>query len=509
MPTLILTSRIHLHFLFGLVLSLSLSLSLRSTSPVPQEEPKLTNFGMANRALTNRCLRTMCGTIEYVAPEILMGSGYDSRADHWSAGILLHWLLVGGTPFHSTDAVLKGRFEMKRLQWGHVSKVARQLVTDLICKDLSKRISANEALESPWINTSPEHLCVVDLEAARRNISTATPHELIRVSIPNNKFQPLVSRKTTKKTGNSRGSGNSRMSAASSAASASSSASQQQHETKPIDELYSLIGGGTFGSAPRFTAVLRKQTGEIHGCKTVDRSTLTAREALAVRSEIHVLQTLRATCSQIVSLVGVFETLDSTHLVYNQVLKDVRDRSLETLVERNGPLSEKDARAFLQDILLAVCYCHEQCIAIRGLDARSIVVVTTNNTGRDGNVQHAMITDMSQSKQMMASSLASPDTFLHTRDCGRSAYQPPETLCVFPSYGLPADMWSTGVVLYFLLTGSFPVERKNRAESEPAIRYRVCSLQALPTPIKPLVNELLDRVPERRISAAEALEQNV
>jgi len=42
---------------------------------------------------------TICGTIEYIAPEIINGKGYNKSVDIWSLGILLYEMLTGFTPF--------------------------------------------------------------------------------------------------------------------------------------------------------------------------------------------------------------------------------------------------------------------------------------------------------------------------------------------------------------------------------------------------------------------------
>ena len=44
---------------------------------------------------------TLCGTTEYVAPEMARGVGHDANVDNWGLGVLAHDLLAGETPFHA------------------------------------------------------------------------------------------------------------------------------------------------------------------------------------------------------------------------------------------------------------------------------------------------------------------------------------------------------------------------------------------------------------------------
>lgn len=59
----------------------------------------LTDFGLAKEFEENTRTNSMCGTVEYMAPEIIQGRGHDKAADWWSVGILLFEMLTGKVIF--------------------------------------------------------------------------------------------------------------------------------------------------------------------------------------------------------------------------------------------------------------------------------------------------------------------------------------------------------------------------------------------------------------------------
>nr|KAJ0197100.1 hypothetical protein LSAT_V11C700369160 [Lactuca sativa] len=59
----------------------------------------LTDFGVANQFDESTRLNSMCGTLEYMTPEIIQGRGHDKAADWWSVGILMYEKLFGKVAF--------------------------------------------------------------------------------------------------------------------------------------------------------------------------------------------------------------------------------------------------------------------------------------------------------------------------------------------------------------------------------------------------------------------------
>jgi serine/threonine protein kinase len=64
----------------------------------------LVDFGLAKRAPSDDRLFTVCGSIEYMAPEVISSSGHGRGCDWWSLGCLLYEMVVGHTPWMLDDA---------------------------------------------------------------------------------------------------------------------------------------------------------------------------------------------------------------------------------------------------------------------------------------------------------------------------------------------------------------------------------------------------------------------
>jgi serine/threonine protein kinase len=64
---------------------------------------KLTDFGWSNYSNEANLRQTLCGTMEYLPPEMIAQTGHDTSADIWCLGVLLFEMLAGYTPFKSND----------------------------------------------------------------------------------------------------------------------------------------------------------------------------------------------------------------------------------------------------------------------------------------------------------------------------------------------------------------------------------------------------------------------
>lgn len=104
---------------------------------------KVTDFGLAKCNMTDEPrTNSMCGTIEYMAPEVVAGKGHGKAVDWWSIGILLYEMLVGMPPFKSKNkATLKKKILSEKVKLPmHVTSEAHSFIKGLLQRDPTKRL---------------------------------------------------------------------------------------------------------------------------------------------------------------------------------------------------------------------------------------------------------------------------------------------------------------------------------------------------------------------------------
>mmetsp|Transcript_28144 Transcript_28144/g.49885 ORF Transcript_28144/g.49885 Transcript_28144/m.49885 type:complete len:568 (+) Transcript_28144:74-1777(+) len=101
-------------------------------------------------------LKTSCGTMAYVAPEVLGKGGYTSQCDLWSMGVIVFVLLSGRMPFRGKSEeqardIKKGNYSFKNEHWGNISAVAMEFTRSLLEPNPAKRLTSKQALQHRWI----------------------------------------------------------------------------------------------------------------------------------------------------------------------------------------------------------------------------------------------------------------------------------------------------------------------------------------------------------------------
>ncbi|CAE7305452.1 CPK1 [Symbiodinium necroappetens] len=116
---------------------------------------KLIDFGFSKVWDPNIKMHVSCGTLAYVAPEVLK-KDYTSQCDIWSLGVITFVLLSGYMPFSGSESVqtkniASGNYILKPERWSSVSIEGRQFVKGVLEVNPQKRMTAATALQHPWI----------------------------------------------------------------------------------------------------------------------------------------------------------------------------------------------------------------------------------------------------------------------------------------------------------------------------------------------------------------------
>jgi calcium-dependent protein kinase len=121
------------------------------------------------------------GSLYYMAPEVL-DNNYNEKCDEWSCGIILFLLLTGKPPFRGkktselVNNIKYAKVITESQDFSAISQEAKDLIHRLMDRNLSKRISASEALSHAWLNKflNPENPPTALLESVLSNLSLFT-----------------------------------------------------------------------------------------------------------------------------------------------------------------------------------------------------------------------------------------------------------------------------------------------------------------------------------------------
>ncbi|XP_027336874.1 serine/threonine-protein kinase Aurora-3-like isoform X2 [Abrus precatorius] len=124
---------------------------------------KIADFGWSVQSRSKR--HTMCGTLDYLAPEMIEDKGHNYTVDNWTLGILCYEFLYGAPPFEAESQADTFRriikVDLSFPTTPYVSSDAKNLISRLLVKDSSHRLSLQKITEHPWIikNANPIGVC--------------------------------------------------------------------------------------------------------------------------------------------------------------------------------------------------------------------------------------------------------------------------------------------------------------------------------------------------------------
>ncbi|KAL4347031.1 hypothetical protein GQ457_17G025800 [Hibiscus cannabinus] len=251
------------------------------------------------------------------------------------------------------------------------------------------------------------------------------------------------------------------------------------------------LGWGQFG-------VIRlcsdKFTREVLACKSISKDRLvTSDDARSVKLEIKIMTRLSGH-PNVVDLKAVYEDEDYVHLV----MELCAGGELFHRLERYGRFSEADARVLFRHLMQVVLYCHEIGIVHRDLKPENILLATKASSSPIKLADFGLATYIK------------PGQCLHGT-VGSPFYIAPEVLV--GGYNQAADIWSAGVILYILLSGTPPFWGKTKSRIFDAVRAADLQFPSDPwdrisDSAKKLVRGMLNTDPSQRLTAREVLDHS-
>ncbi|KAF4617831.1 hypothetical protein D9613_005709 [Agrocybe pediades] len=119
-------------------------------------ELKIGDFGWSVHAPGNRRM-TLCGTLDYLPPEMVEGKEHNEKVDYWALGVLTYEFVCGFPPFEDRDSVNNTYRRIARVDLKfqdkdvRLSEEVKDLITRLLRYDPQKRLPLTEVQKHPWI----------------------------------------------------------------------------------------------------------------------------------------------------------------------------------------------------------------------------------------------------------------------------------------------------------------------------------------------------------------------
>jgi serine/threonine protein kinase len=132
----------------------------------------LSDFGLSVDVPDGRSLTQPCGTLQYAAPEVLTARTYQKAVDMWGIGVIAYALLCGFPPFYTNtgdeqelaNKIAEAAFEFPSPWWDRVSSSAKDMISGLLEKDPTKRLTAEQMLEHEWMVNPATEVAYHDAE---------------------------------------------------------------------------------------------------------------------------------------------------------------------------------------------------------------------------------------------------------------------------------------------------------------------------------------------------------
>ncbi|KAM8788019.1 ribosomal protein S6 kinase alpha-2 isoform 2-T2 [Rhynchonycteris naso] len=469
---------------------------------------KITDFGLSKEAIDHdKRAYSFCGTVEYMAPEVVNRRGHTQSADWWSFGVLMFEMLTGSLPFQGKDRketmalILKAKLGMPQF----LSAEAQSLLRALFKRNPCNRLGAG----SDGVEEIKRHPFFVTIDWNKLYRKEIKPPFKPAVGRPEDTFHfdPEFTARTPTDSPGVPPSANAHHLFRGFSFVASSLAQEplpqdlhkaavhpivQQLHGNNIHftdgyEIKEDIGVGSYSVCKR---CVHKATDAEYAVKIIDKSKRDPSE------EIEIL--LRY--GQHPNIITLKDVYDDGKCVY-LVTELMRGGELLDRILRQRCFSEREASDVLCAIAKTLDYLHSQGVVHRDLKPSNILYVDES-----GNPESIRICDFGFAKQLRA------ENGLLMTPCYTANFVAPEVL-KRQGYDAACDIWSLGILLYTMLAGFTPFA--NGPDDTPEeILARISSgkyalsggnWDSISEAAKDVVSKMLHVDPHQRLTAVQVL----
>ncbi|XP_048864033.1 ribosomal protein S6 kinase alpha-2 isoform X3 [Brienomyrus brachyistius] len=412
---------------------------------------KITDFGLSKEAIDHdKRAYSFCGTIEYMAPEVVNRRGHTQSADWWSFGVLMFEMLTGSLPFQGKDRketmalILKAKLGMPQF----LSPEVQSLLRALFKRNPTNRLGAG----SDGVEEIKRHPFFTSIDWNKLYRKEVKPPFKPAVGRPEDTFHfdPEFTSRTPTDSPGVPPSANAHQLfrgfsfVASNVSQEPSQTEQSVNTVNPIVqqlhgnnihftdgyEIKEDVGVGAYSVCKR---CIHKITSVEYAVKIIDRAKKDPSE------EIEIL--LRY--GQHPNIITLKDVYDDGKYVY-LVMELMRGGELLDRILRQKCFSEREASAVLCTITKTVEYLHSQGVVHRDLKPSNILYVD-----EIGDPESIRISDFGFAKQLRA------ENGLLMTPCYTANFVAPEVL-KRQGYDAACDIWSLGILLYTMLAGFTP-----------------------------------------------------
>uniref|UniRef100_A0A671PF55 non-specific serine/threonine protein kinase n=1 Tax=Sinocyclocheilus anshuiensis TaxID=1608454 RepID=A0A671PF55_9TELE len=378
---------------------------------------KITDFGLSKEAIDHdKRAYSFCGTIEYMAPEVVNRRGHTQSADWWSFGILMFEMLTGSLPFQGKDRketmalILKAKLGMPQF----LSPEVQSLLRALFKRNPSNRLGAGP----DGVEEIKRHKFFATIDWNKLYRREIKPPFKPAVGRPEDTFHfdpEFTSRTPTDSPG--------------------VPASANAHQ---LFRGFSFVASNLDQEQPLYinACCLLQQ---LHGSNIHFTDGYELKEDIGIGA----YSVCKRCVHRITSVEYAVKVYDDGKFVY-LVMELMRGGELLDRILRQKCFSEREASAVLCTITKTVEYLHSQGVVHRDLKPSNILYVD-----EIGDPESIRICDFGFAKQLRA------ENGLLMTPCYTANFVAPEVLKK-QGYDAACDIWSLGILLYTMLAGFTP-----------------------------------------------------